>query len=104
MTTNNHNPETTRARLEAILRDSFSPVYLEVVDHSHQHVGHAGAREGGHFEVLIVSDRFSGLSRLEAQRLVHSALEQELRSSIHALALRVLTPERWRPSARGESH
>jgi BolA protein len=87
--------DTTKARIEAILDSSFQPAHLEVIDHSHHHIGHPGASEGGHFEVVIVSDAFDGLSRIQAQRLVHTALADLLQSSIHALAVRTLSPARW---------
>jgi BolA protein len=84
------------ARIEAQLRATFAPAHLQVVDDSARHAGHAGARGGGgHFRVLIVSDRFRGQSRLDRHRAVYDALGEEMRSDIHALALRALTPEEW---------
>jgi len=50
------------ADIEAVLRAELAPVALDVVDDSHLHVGHAGAREGRHFSVAITSARFQGLS------------------------------------------
>jgi BolA protein len=70
-------------------------VRLAIIDESHLHAGHAGARPGGesHFRVEIVSAAFEGKSRLERQRMVYAALADELRHDIHALALRTLTPD-----------
>lgn len=51
------------AEIEAALRDALEPLQLVVRDDSHLHAGHAGAREGRHFSVQIVSPRFNGLSR-----------------------------------------
>ena len=67
---------------------------VEVVDESHLHRGHAGARPGGesHFRVRIVSAMFDGKSRVERQRLVNDALREELRDQIHALAMKTLSP------------
>jgi BolA protein len=85
-----------RARIEAALRERLAAVHVEVVDESHLHAGHAGARDGrGHFRALVVSPRFEGLSRVAAQRLVYDALAEELRTEIHALSLRTLTPAEW---------
>lgn len=79
--------------IEATLREAFAPERLEVVDDSARHAGHAGARAGGgHFEVLIVSERFRGLSRLERHRAVYDALGEAMKAEIHALALRALAP------------
>jgi BolA protein len=82
-----------------IIRDkltaALSPVALEVEDDSARHHGHSGARPGGetHFNVRIVSNVFSGLSRVERQRRVYAALADDMQARIHALALVTLTPD-----------
>ncbi len=75
--------------IEAKLRAAFDPSVLEVVDDSESHRGHAGYQEGGesHFNVKIVSAKFSGLSRVARHRAVHEALGPDLIGRIHALAL-----------------
>jgi BolA protein len=86
------------AWLESTLRAGFAPVHLEIVDESAKHAGHAGARAGGgHFRVVIVSEAFRGLGPVERQRAVYALLGDAMRSAIHALALRTLAPEEWRP-------
>jgi len=85
--------EDRRARIERKLGERLSATRVEVLDESHLHAGHAGAASGaGHFRATIVSERFEGLSRVQAQRLVYAALEDEMGSEIHALAMRTLTP------------
>jgi len=76
------------------LREAFSPESLEVQDESHLHEGHAGHRPGGetHFRVYIVSQAFSGKSRVERHRMINAALSAELAGSVHALALHVTAP------------
>ena len=82
-----------KARIEAKLRERLGASQVEVVDESHLHAGHAGARGGaGHFRVLIVSSRFEGLTALAAQRLVYDALSDEMGGEIHALSIRTRTP------------
>jgi BolA protein len=72
---------------------------LDVVDDSARHAGHAGARPGGesHFNVVIVSAAFEGLSRVERQRSVYAALTEELAGPVHALSLKALTPGEMAP-------
>lgn len=82
--------ESLRQRL-AIL----DPVRLEVRDDSAQHAGHAGAREGGHFAVLIVSSRFAGLGKLQRHRLVYDAAGDLMQKGIHALSINAQTPEEF---------
>jgi len=83
------------ARMRDKLEAAFSPVDLEIVDDSHRHAGHAGARPGGesHFTVRLVSGAFAGRSRVERQRLVHAALADELAGPVHALALVLRAPD-----------
>jgi BolA family transcriptional regulator, general stress-responsive regulator len=85
------------ARIEALLRGILDAEHVEVIDESHRHAGHAGAAGGGgHFRGLVVSHRFASLGRIDRQRMVYDALADEMRSEIHALSIRALTPEEWR--------
>jgi len=85
-----------RARIEARLAEGLSPTHIEVIDESHLHAGHAGARGGaGHYRAVLVSDRFDGLGRVKRQQLVYGLLEDEMGPEIHALSMRTLTPAEW---------
>ena len=81
------------AAIESALRRALLPVSLEVVDDSAQHVGHAGAREGGHYTVRITSERFAGLDRVARHRLVYDALRPLMPGGIHALAIEARAPD-----------
>lgn len=86
---NNPRVLQIRSRLEA----AFTPDALEVVDESHRHAGHAGARDGrGHFFVRIVSRRFDGVKPLARHRMVYAALGTLMQTDIHALSLEALSP------------
>ena len=74
------------------LQAALHPESLEVQDDSHLHAGHAGAREGRHFTVRIVSPRFTGLSRVARHRLVYDALHSLIPRGIHALAIEARAP------------
>ena len=88
--------EDRAARIARKLRENLHALHVEVVDESHLHAGHAGARGGaGHFRVLVVSERFEGLAPVAAQRLVYAALAEEMGPEIHALSIRTLSPDRW---------
>jgi BolA protein len=79
----------------AKLTAKFAPAFLDVIDESSQHHGHAGWREGGetHFRVRIATRHFDGLSRVAQHRAVMDALESELKGPVHALAIDVLPAE-----------
>ena len=76
------------------LTEAFAPQSLNVVDESHQHAGHAGARPGGqtHFRVYIVSDVFKGKTRIDRHRLINQALADDLATGVHALAIHATAP------------
>jgi BolA protein len=80
-------------RMRALLAAAFAPELLEVIDDSHRHVGHAGARDGrGHFKVEIVSAAFAGKPPLGRHRAVYAALGEMMVNDIHALSIRARTP------------
>lgn len=83
-------------RIEQIrdaLQQALAPSVLEIEDDSHRHAGHAGARDGrGHFNVLVVSERFAGMAPLARHRAVYAALGSLMESDIHALSIRAHTP------------
>lgn len=86
----------TRAeRIRTAIETSFAPARVEVLDESHRHAGHAGARPEGetHYRVIVVSPAFAGLSRVARSRAVHEILAAEFAAGLHALSLSLQTPE-----------
>lgn len=84
------------ARIAAIrerIEKALAPAQLEVIDESHKHIGHEGAKDGrGHFLVRIMSDRFEGLRPLQRHRLVYEAVGDLMQTDIHALSIETSTP------------
>lgn len=81
-------------RIVARLTAGLDPIFLDVVDESDRHAGHAGAREGGgtHYRVRVVSARFERQNRVERHRLVYDLLAGEFADGLHALALVAKAP------------
>ncbi len=80
--------------MRARLQETLAPKTIDLIDDSHLHAGHAGARDGrGHFRVSIVSDRFDGLKTIARHQLVYGALDEMMRTDIHALSINALTPD-----------
>ena len=77
------------------LTERFAPTRLVIVDDSHRHAGHTGARPEGetHFSVTIVSNVFAGLNRMARQRLVYETLAAEIAGGVHALSLTTVAPD-----------
>ncbi|MEO8629405.1 MAG: BolA family protein [Betaproteobacteria bacterium] len=87
--------ETQSSDVVALIEASLAtlqPELVELYDESGEHVGHAGAREGGHYQLLIVSRKFEGQTAIARHRLVYQALDTLMKTRIHALAISALTP------------
>jgi BolA protein len=79
--------------IEKLLIDAFAPSEVLVKDQSHLHAGHAGAQEGkGHFDVKVVSEEFTGQSRINRHRMVYDALGSFMQSDVHALRINAISP------------
>ncbi len=69
--------------IEASIRAGLECMHVEV------------SGDGAHFEAVIVSPQFAGLARVRQHQLVYAALGDRMRSEIHALSMKTLTPEEW---------
>jgi BolA protein len=89
-----HPAERRAQRLRERLESRFAPAQLTVEDESHLHAGHAGAAGGqSHFRVRIVSEAFRGIPSVARHRLVYAAVDDLLKTDIHALAIEALAPD-----------
>jgi BolA protein len=75
------------------LQKTLNPVELTIKDQSQLHVGHQGAKDGkGHFDIVVVSQAFAGVNRVQRHRMVYDALRDLLESDIHALRISAYAP------------
>lgn len=85
------------ARIEAAIREclaALSPIAVDLIDDSHLHAGHAGARSGGrHYRLTIVSEQFSGRRTMERHRIIYAALGDLMQRDIHALSIVARAPD-----------
>ncbi len=79
--------EQMRERLAAL-----QPTHLEIIDDSHLHTGHSGARGGGHYRLSIASAQFIGKNTLARHRMIYSALNEMMQGDIHALNISAYAP------------
>jgi len=78
------------------LTAALTPTLLEIKDDSDKHAGHAGAKQGGgHFSVTIVSSIFTEKTLIQRHRLVYAALDELMKTKIHALSINALTPDEF---------
>ena len=79
--------------IEQKLQAALQPMHLEILDETHMHSVPEDAQS--HYKVIVVSEVFTGRPLVQRHRLVNKALEEELASGIHALALHTMTPQEW---------
>lgn len=90
----NSTPKATLTEIRTALERAFAPSTLDVFDDSARHVGHAGARTGGHYRVSLVSAAFAGRTPIERHRMVYQALAPLMGRGIHALNISARAPQR----------
>jgi len=83
-------------RIISILEKAFDPKAFEILNESHLH---SGPRTESHYKVFLVSDNFKSLNKVERQQAVYSLLKAEFDSGMHALSLRLKTPEEVKKSS-----
>ena len=72
----------------------LTPESMEIMDESGQHIGHEGAKGGGgHYQLLLVSPRFCGVSLPARHRMVYDALGSMMKQDIHALSIKAYAPD-----------
>ena len=85
--------------IEKAIQTTLSPKHFSLEDQSAAHAGHAGQREsgGGHYAVTVVSEEFSGKSRIERHRAVYAAVDTLISSGkIHAISIQAFAPDEWK--------
>lgn len=83
------------AETVALLRQRLAvlqPESVSIEDESHRHAGHAGARDGGHYQLQIVAQAFAGKSTMARHRMIYDAAGDLMRGRIHALSIRAEVP------------
>lgn len=88
-----------QTEIEKKLADTFTPLHLEVINESNNHNVPEGSES--HFKVVVVSPEFAGKNLLARHRMINSALADELKNSIHALAIHTYTENEWKEESGG---
>ncbi len=81
-------------RIRRQLEQALHPSRLDIIDESERHIGHPGAESGGgHFSIAIISKEFIDKSLIERHRMVYKAVDDLLKSDIHALKIDARSPD-----------
>jgi len=81
----------TVSRIKQAL-DVLNPIQITIKDDSLLHAGHSGNTGGGHYHIIIVSEKFEGLSMIKRHRLIFNAVNDLMTTEIHALSIHAKTP------------
>lgn len=84
--------------IKSLIQNEFCPAHLEVVNDSHLHSGHAGDDKTGetHFRIMIVSEKYKEMSRIQRHREVYELLQRKMKRIPHSLSIKALSPEEWK--------
>tara|TARA_B100000900_G_scaffold390530_1_gene384337 strand:- start:389 stop:655 length:267 start_codon:yes stop_codon:yes gene_type:complete len=70
----------------------LEPLDIKIEDEGHLHVGHAGAKSGGHFKLYVVSKCFKGMTHINRHKLIYKTLSDLMKTEIHALSIKAKAP------------
>ena len=79
-----------------LIRESLEklrPSSVDIEDEGHLHIGHAGAKSGGHFKLNIVSESFKDKSTIERHRIIYKCLSDLMNTEIHAISIKAKCKE-----------
>ena len=87
-----------KTNIENLILKNYEPEFFSVVDVSEQHRGHQNFKEDleSHFEIIIVSEKFTNLSRIERHRMVNRTLKEEFLSDLHSVILKTYTLQEYK--------
>ena len=86
-----------KLKIEQIVKENFNLEHYKIEDVSESHRGHSGFVEGKetHFNLLIVSNDFLNLSKIERHRKINKLLKQEFENDLHAVSYNLLTKDEY---------
>lgn len=81
-------------QIEDQIRNAIDVSNLTLINESEKHAGHAGDNGTGqtHFKLMVVSNDFSGLTRVQRQKLIMQQVKGLFSQGLHALSMTVKTP------------
>ena len=87
-----------KINIENIIQKNYEPDYYSVLDVSEQHRGHENFKENveSHFEILIVSEKFKNLKRIDRHRMVNDSLREEFLSDLHSIIIKTYTIDEYK--------
>ena len=87
-----------KINIQNLILKNYEPEFFSVLDVSEQHRGHQNFRENveSHFEIIIVSEKFKNLNRIERHRMVTQSLREEFLSNLHSVIIKTYTIDEYK--------
>ena len=87
-----------KLKIENIILEKFEPYFFSVLDVSEQHRGHHSFKEDveSHFEIIIVSEKFKNIKRIERHRMVNRSLKEEFLTDLHSAIIKTYTIDEYK--------
>tara|TARA_B100000282_G_scaffold223466_1_gene166458 strand:- start:477 stop:773 length:297 start_codon:yes stop_codon:yes gene_type:complete len=87
-----------KLKIENIILEKFEPYFFSVLDVSEQHRGHHSFKEDveSHFEIIIVSEKFKNIKRIERHRMVNQSLKEEFLTDLHSAIIKTYTIDEYK--------
>ena len=87
-----------KLKIEKIISESYDPYFYSVIDVSEQHRGHQNFKENieSHFEIIVVSDKFIDIKRIDRHRMVNQSLKEEFLTDLHSAIIKTYTVEEYK--------
>ena len=87
-----------KTNIENLILKNYEPDFFSVKDVSEQHRGHQNFKENieSHFEIIIVSEKFKNLNRIERHRMVNKSLKEEFLLDLHSVIIKTYTIEEYK--------
>ncbi|AHX11670.1 bolA-like family protein [Neorickettsia helminthoeca str. Oregon] len=82
--------------IENAIRSALNVVYCDVKNTSEEHFGHTGYSKNSHFEVVVVSSDFDGLTRVVRHKMLFKILEKYLNNGVHAISMKLWTVDEYK--------
>ena len=87
-----------KINIQNIIQENYEPYFFSVSDVSEQHRGHKNFKENveSHFEIIIVSEKFKNLKRIDRHRMVNNSLKEEFLLDLHSVIIKAYTIDEYK--------
>ena len=78
-------------KIEELIKSNLNIIKISIADFSNEHKSHSTYDGGGHYQAIIISNDFEGLSLLERHQKIYSILGDLMTNEIHAFSMKTYT-------------